>query len=260
MNYDVLFEKRLSKFKGLVKYVKDPDYHGKIITVNIAGCATRPRDNCSNENIEHIVDSVRVLQKMKTDIPFDAWKARVLRDTSAQIQFLGQCFLDRLYAKGKELLRYFQKYDTMEKATTPGALGYLISIVSHEYPLEITLSALTSSMRLRQSVGKSNGWERGWDDLQESFRVISRLRLMVTQTRFGSQTKKEKISELKKSPDKLRELRTKYASLLHSKRWRQIMLSIESAERNTHSTSRFEMRTHRERMAHLLEIALSAVH
>jgi len=253
MNYDILFDKRLSIFKGFIKYVKNDDYHGKIMIANSRGVIIRPRDNCSNENLHSIDTSISALSRLKKNIPHDQWKARVLRDTSAQIQFLGQCLMDRLYAKHIELTKFFNKYNSQSLSIpTPSILKQVLSMSSHEYPLYLTLSILRRSMRLRQMVGK----ERGWGDMQDSFIVTSKLRLMISEDSLKSMKIKDKLIELS-NPRKFKEITNGYYKLLHSKRWNQLIESIKNAERNMHSKNSFELTLHKQRMENLLKVATS---
>ena len=254
IDYVRLFEQRLSIFKGFVKYVKDPDYHGKIIITNSRGTSYRPRDDCSNENIDLVSKCVKTLSKMQKNMPADQWKARVIRDTSAQIQFLGQCLLDRFYAKNTELLVFFEKY----AARPPGGdvsknmLVRLVNIVSHEYPLKITLEAMVQSMRLRQAAGPG----RGWEDLQASFIVASRFRMMILDDGITTLAQKGKLSKLRNDA-KFRIIINKYSELMRSKRWKQLIESIEHAKRNVYSSDRSEFILHKERMTNLLKTATS---
>jgi hypothetical protein len=249
-----LFEQRLSIFKGFVKYVKDPDYHGRIIITNSRGTSYRPRDDCSNENIDLVLRCVKTLMKLRTTMPSDQWKARVVRDTSAQIQFLGQCLLDRFYAKNTEMLIFFEKYI----AKPPGAvvskslLVRLVNLVSHEYPLKITLEAMIHSLRLRQAAGPG----RGWEDLQASFVVASRFRMMILDDGITTLTQRGKLSQLRNDA-KLRIIIKKYSELMRSKRWKQLIESIEHAKRNVYSSDRSELLLHKERMTNLLKTATS---
>lgn len=253
MNYNILFDKRLSIFKGFIKYIKDDDYHGKIMIANSRGVIHRPRDNCSNENLHSIDTSITALVRLKKTIPLDKWKARVLRDTSAQIQFLGQCLMDRFYAKHMELTEFFKKYSLQSLSMpTPGILKKVLNMSCHEYPLYLTLSILRRSMRLRQMVGR----ERGWGDMQDSFIVTSKIRLMISEDSLKSMKVKDKLEELS-NPRKFKEITNGYYRLLHSKRWKQLIESIENAKRNMHSKNSFELALHKQRMENLLKVATS---
>jgi hypothetical protein len=255
MNYNRLFDQRLSIFKGFIKYIKDPDYHGKIIISNSSGTSYRPRDDCSNENIDLILRCVKTLMKIQTNMPPDKWKARVVRDTSAQIQFLGQCLLDRFYAKNTEMILFFEKYTAKPTGTdiSKNLLLRLVNLVSHEYPLKITLEAMIHSMRLRQAAGPG----RGWEDLQASFIVASRFRMMILDDGITTLTRGSKLLQLRNDA-KLRNIIIKrYSELMRSKRWRQLIESIELAKRNAHSSERSEMILHKQRMTNLLKTATS---
>lgn len=245
MNYSILFEKRLEILKGVIRYIKDTDYHGEIMTVNDRGIIHRPRDDCSNENVNSIRKCIRNLRKLKGTVPFDSWKARVSRDTNAQIQFLGQCLLDRFYAKHIELYKFFSR--NTPHTSSPSDIKALLSFSGHEYPLYVTWSTLLSSMRLRMEVSESN-------ELRQAYIILTRLRLMISESDVKSIRFKDRKEEIKK---KFNFIINKYSALITSKRWKQLIQSIESAERNRHSTNRFEYITHRRRMDGLLKVALS---
>lgn len=254
LNYNRLFEQRLSIFKGFVKYVKDPDYHGRIIITNSSGTSYRPRDDCSNENIDLVLKCVKTLMQLRTTMPPDQWKARVVRDTSAQIQFLGQCLLDRFYAKNTEMLIFFEKYAAKPPgaAVSKSSLVRLVNLVSHEYPLKITLEAMMHSLRLRQAAGPG----RGWEDLQASFIVASRFRMMILDDGITTLTQRSKLAQLRNDA-KLQNIIKKYSELMRSKRWKQLIESIEHAKRNVYSSDRSELILHKERMSNLLKTATS---
>lgn len=254
MNRNIIFDKRLSIFKGFIKYIKDNDYHGKVMIVNSRGIIYRPRDDCSNENLKRIDRSITMLLRLQKNIPQDQWKARLIRDTSAQIQFLGQCLMDRFYAKHVELTDFFNKYNSQSLSRpTKGVLKQILNISCHEYPLYITLSTLRRSMRARQLLGMK---VRGWGDMQESFIVTSKLRLMISEDTLKSMKLKDKMKELS-HPRKLKEITDGYLKLLHSKGWKQLIKSIENAKRNIHSKNSYELVLHKQRMSNLLKVATS---
>jgi len=247
LNYNRLFEQRLSIFKGFVKYVKDPDYHGRIIISKSSGTSYRPRNNYSNNNIDLILRCVKMLMKLQTNMPLDQWKARVIRDTSAQIQFLGQCLLERFYTKNTEMVLFFEKY-TPGTVVSKNVLVRLVNLVSHEYPLKISLEAMIHSMRLRQAAGPG----RGWEDLQASFIVASRFRMMILDDEITTLTQKN----LQLMNDaKLQYIIKRYSDLMSSKKWKQLIESIEHA--NVYPSVRSELILHKDRMSNLLKTATS---
>jgi hypothetical protein len=80
--------------------------------------------------------------------------------------------------------------------------------------------------------------------------------MMILDDGIITLTQRGKLSQLRNDA-KLRIIIKKYSELMRSKRWKQLIESIEHAKRNVYSSDRSELLLHKERMTNLLKTATS---
>ena len=242
------FKKKLIRFKGFVRYIKDPDYHGLIPFSQNGGMISRSRDGCDNEHLEMISDCIFHIKRCRHKMNLDQWKRIVVEIASYQIWFLSQCLLDRFYAKHVELVDFFQKWDKTQPVSK-NRLRTLMKIASHEHPLYNTLITLYKSLKLLQ-LAKGTPLKNldKWSDLDDSLAIYTKLRTMISHGIFNDGlTSKDKLHIIERDYDKITK---NYEKLLESPYWKTLISAIVYPTPHPRN-----LQMHRQRMIELLRKA-----
>jgi len=232
---DRKFQSKLSTFLGFVKYIRDPDYHGNIIISRENGVATK-RENCSNENLKRVGDAVGKLRKLERTNPSPQVRVKILVYTTHQAQFVGQCLLDRLWAKHEAMEIFAQKHYSWDTLTTQTQKNFVSSMIRHENVITTNLNVLSGVLKLRNN--------------PDALYVLQNNRKMVLTKGFSSSIYKNQREEL---PLIWPRVKRHYKHLIKSHKWRMLITSLRNAQANVGRPNSFEMLQHRIRMQELLK-------
>lgn len=232
---DRKFQSKLSTFLGFVKYVRDPDYHGKVIIARENGVAIK-RENCSNENLKRVGDAVGKLRKLERTNPSPQVRVKILVYTTHQAQFVGQCLLDRIWAKHEAMEEFAQKNYSWDTLTTQTHKNFVSSMIRHENVIMTNLNVLAGVLKLRNNT--------------DALYVLQNIRKMVLVKGFSSSIYKNQREEL---PLIWPRVKRHYKHLIKSHKWRMLITSLRNAQANVGRPNSFEMLQHRTRMQELLK-------
>lgn len=230
---DRKFQSKLSTFLGFVKYIRDPDYHGKVLVSRENGIITPKRENCSNENLKLVVDAVGKLRKLEQTSPSIQVRGKILVYTKYQSQFVGQCLLDRIWAKHEAIEIFAQNNYSWDALTTQTQKRFVSTMIRHENVIMATMNVLISILKLRN------------DDLY----VLQNIRKLVLTKGFSSSISAKQREELPYMWDRVRR---HYKRLINSHKWKMLITSLRNAQVNVGRPNSFMMHQHRLRMQELV--------
>ncbi|ABT15013.1 hypothetical protein NY2A_B614R [Paramecium bursaria Chlorella virus NY2A] len=244
-DYNKLFEQRIRKYIDIVKYIRDPDYHGEIIISRDNGDTIAKRENCSNENLQRVENAVNMLQK------FDKTYSRnkILIYTEHQMVFVGQCLLDRLWAKHEAMELFTEKGYSWNTLGSSKQKNFVINLIRHERVLKNTIRIFAKIIRLRASINKID------EDINH---VVKQLRRMILDRGFSSSSSNSQRLELQSIPF-WNYIKAHYLRLGNSYRWKQFITALSHAEVNIERNSSTIFGVHRTRMMGLLDRATKGI-
>ena len=241
---DRTFENNLSIFIGLIKYIRDEDYHGRILIARDNGIMIPKRADCSNENLQLIKEAVAKLRKLNKSHSSDQ---KILVYTNYQIQFVGQCLLDRLWSKHNAMEAFADAGYSWDILKTRKQTEFVSTMIRHEKVIRDTLGILASILKLRASVYKSphNVYTN-----DAALYVLRNIRRMVLFRGFSSPQYADQRKEL---PNIWYRIRRHYIHLLKSYKWKTFVKKLENAQVNVGRPNSFSLSVHRNRMRDLIE-------
>ena len=242
---DRIFERRLAMLLGFVRYIRDPDYHGDVIITRPNGVTIAKRENCSNENIRLVEEAVSHLRKMGRQHQDTATDSKIIAYTGHQIQFIGQCLLDRLYAKHENMKMFNQKGYSWANVGTNKQKELVSRMIRHEKVLVNTFRVFLQVLRLRSTT--SARIRRA--NVEDAMQVVRSLRKMILWNGFSYSQAALQRAEL---PLIWNRVSGHYIRLENSRRWGQLVQALNNAEVNTGRSESFLLAIHRTRMMDLL--------
>jgi len=219
---DRTFENNLSIFFGLIKY---------------NGIMIPKRADCNNENLQLIKEAIAKLRKLNKSHSPDK---KILVYTNYQIQFVGQCLLDRLWSKHNAMEAFADAGYSWDILKPRKQTEFVSTMICHEEVIRDTLGILASILKLRASVYKS---PHNTNDA--ALYVLRNIRKMILFRGFSSPQYAEQRREL---PIIWNRIRRHYIHLLKSYKWKTL---IEKAQVNVLNS--FSLSVHRHRMRDLIE-------
>lgn len=241
---DRTFENNLSIFIGLVNFIRDEDYHGRVLIARENGIMIPKRTDCSNENLQLIKEAIAKLRKLKKSYSSDQ---KILVYTKYQIQFVGQCFLDRLWSKHDAMKDFGDAGYSWDNLKTRKQMDFVSTMIRHEKVIRDTLSILASILKLRASVYKS---PQNVYTNDAALYVLRNMRRMVLFRGFSSSLYADQRREL---PNIWNRIRRHYIHLLKSYKWKTLVKKLENAQVNVGRPDSFSLSVHRKRMRDLIE-------
>lgn len=229
------FDKALSQFLTTLRYVRNSDYHGKIIVSDASGIITPIRANCSNENMEKIRKTVSMLYKLDHRTSVN----KVLVYTTYQIRFVGQCLMERLLTKYEQISKIAWTEEPSAKQKQK-----MLDLIRHEKPLQDTFRTLSQSIKLRSRFTNTG----------DMLYILRILRKCIYWKGFSSRRADEQKKELS---HRYSEIKKEYERLSRSTRWKQIIAKLLDTTLNSYTSDTYLLRLHRQRMNGLLERATS---
>lgn len=244
-DYNRLFEQRIRKYIGIVKYIRDQDYHGEIIISRDNGVTLAKRETCSNENLQRVENAVNRLQTFDKTY----FRSKILIYTEHQMIFVGQCLLDRMWAKHEAMELFTEKGYSWNTLGSSKQKDFVISLIRHERVLKNTIRIFAKILRLRASVNKLD------EDINH---VVKQLRRMILDRGFSSSSSKSQRLELQSIPF-WNYIKAHYIRLGNSYRWKQFITALSYAQVNVGRNSSAIFGVHRTRMMGLLDRATTGI-
>jgi len=241
---DRTFENKLSIFIGLVNFIRDSNYHGRVLIARENGIMIPKRTDCSNENLQLIKEAIAKLRKLKKSYSSDQ---KILVYTKYQIQFVGQCLLDRLWSKHEAMKDFGEAGYSWDILKTRKQMEFVSTMIRHEKVIRDTLNILSSILKLRASVYKS---PQNVYTNDVALYVLRNIRRMILFRGFSSPLYADQRREL---PDIWNRIRRHYIHLLKSYKWNTLVKKLENAQVNVRRPDSFSLGVHRKRMRDLIE-------
>jgi hypothetical protein len=231
------FQAKLTYFLGFVKYIRDSNYHGEILVTRENGITTPKRENCSNDNLKLVNDAIGKLRKLERTNSSAEIRRKILVYTKHQTQFVGQCLLDRIWAKHEAMKKFVENRYSWDSLSTQSQKKFVSSMIRHENVIMTTMNVLFSVLRLRSS------------NDNDALYVLKNIRKMVLAKGFYSPIYKKQLEELPFIWDRVRR---HYKHLIKSNKWNILITSLRNARVNVGRPDSFSMHQHRVRMQGLV--------
>lgn len=237
------FENKLTIFIELVNYIRNEDYHKKNLISIENGITIQKKADCSYENLQLIKKAISKLRKLKSY----SSDQKILVYTKYQIQFVGQCLLDRLWSKHEAMKDFGETGYSWDILKTRKQIEFVSTMIRHEKVIRDTLNILASILKLRASVYKS---PQNVYTNDVALYVLRNIRRMILFRGFSSPLYADQRREL---PDIWNRIRRHYIHLLKSYKWNTLVKKLENAQVNVRRPDSFSLGVHRKRMRDLIE-------
>jgi hypothetical protein len=238
-------------FKGFIRYLREPDYHGRIFMVANNGTTT-VREDCNDDNLRRIKEAVGRLRKLKGKHPSPEIETKIIVHTKYQAQFVGQCLFDRLWAKHESMHMFVQLNYSWDVLGSRKQKMFKSQMIRHEKSLANTFRLLLQILRLRNT---TSARFRNSDE-KDAMYVIASLRKMILWRGFSTVSAKLQMEELPVVSIRARE---HYDRLQRSTIWNRLVQSLKVAEANVGMPNAIATVEHKKRMVCLLERSVNGI-